>query len=306
MSKHEHPKSAVCRLIAQNFNQSQNTIVLKEPVFSHKYVQLGNKNIFYCSVVIIYNDKQFNFSSDKGYLNKKDCERCVFQKILEFLKNIINKKPVRILNNNNVNRESYSSHDSCGSNDSNNKSNITNTIPQTIPQTINPKTTKRIVNKIDDHSINKTDKYPINKINNDSIPKNNNNNNNNSFIFDMLKSGIDLSTKVIIIVDFENISRLDDVAKLYDVVIPNKDVIVLKVAGFCSSIKHNADIVVRSNRKDAVDHYISYLVGLLESENTCPITYIITRDKFGSCLQDFCKNVTHCSDVTDFFDMIDR
>jgi hypothetical protein len=123
-------------------------------------------------------------------------------------------------------------------------------------------------------------------------------------IFDLIKEDYDMSNTIIVIVDFENISCLDQVAQLYNVVIPKKTIYVVKVAGFCSSVKQNADIIVRSNRKDAVDHYISYLIGLLESKEISPIIYIVSRDKFGSCLQDFCKNVTHCSDVSDFLHYI--
>lgn len=107
---------------------------------------------------------------------------------------------------------------------------------------------------------------------------------------------------VYVLIDFENIPKLDDIALLNNFKIENKTIKVLKIAGFCSGVKANADIIVRSNRKDAVDHYISYMVGLLESACS-PEIYVVTRDKFGSCLQDFCKNVKHCSDVHDFMNI---
>lgn len=111
----------------------------------------------------------------------------------------------------------------------------------------------------------------------------------------------DIKSDVLVVVDFENISRMDELSRLekFASTVPNS-ITIIKVAGFCSSMKDKADIVVRSNRKDSVDHYISYLVGLIESKDESPKIYVISRDKFGSCLQDFCKNVKHCSDVIDF------
>ena len=111
-----------------------------------------------------------------------------------------------------------------------------------------------------------------------------------------------------VVVDLENIAKIDksmiESAVKSNSTMTKKTVEIVQVAGFCSSVKSSANIVVRSNRKDAVDHYIGYLIGLLEANMTKkqlqqPI-YVVTRDKFGSCLQDFCTNVVHCSDVADF------
>lgn len=111
---------------------------------------------------------------------------------------------------------------------------------------------------------------------------------------------------VVIIIDFENMSKANDLTKLLEFIEnknKSKQISIIKVAGYCSSMKTAADIVVRSNRKDAVDHYISYFIGILEANNPSPKIYVVTRDKFASCLQDFCKNVHHCSDVDDFINM---
>jgi len=247
MANYEHPKSAVYRLISQKFNQNMNRIdgktpnvIIHEPKFSHEYQQQGNKNIFKCSIVVSYDTQNISFVSD-GYLNKKDSEYYVFQKIFDFLTTNLNSN--------------------------------TNT---KINSTFNFKT-------------DNMEKFDVDL----KVP-----------IFNLIKEDHDMSNTIIVIVDFENISRLDEIAHLYNVVVPGKAIYIVKVAGFCSSVKQNSDIVVRSNRKDAVDHYISYLIGLLESKNTFPIIYIISRDKFGSCLQDFCNNVTHCSDVADFLNNI--
>src|SRR5436190_642425 len=76
---------------------------------------------------------------------------------------------------------------------------------------------------------------------------------------------------IIIILDFENINKLSDVDKLMlhiaSISKNRSDILIkiIKIAGFCSTVKNSADIVVRSNRKDAVDHYISYFVGKMEA-----------------------------------------
>jgi hypothetical protein len=118
-------------------------------------------------------------------------------------------------------------------------------------------------------------------------------------------SKTDMSNQIIVIVDYENISKQSEISKLNTYLETNSIVSkVIKVAGFCSNVKTTADIVVRSNRSDAVDHYISYLTGKLESCEYPPKKiYVISRDKFGSCLQDFCNNVSHCSDVNDFIEI---
>ena len=114
----------------------------------------------------------------------------------------------------------------------------------------------------------------------------------------------DLSNTIIVMVDLENISKYEDIYNLTQFVKKYKNIVMIKVAGFCSTVKTSADIIVRSNRKDAVDHYISYYIGMLEHLSKPPKKiYIISRDKFGSCLQDFCNNVEHSSDVDDFCNM---
>jgi hypothetical protein len=126
-------------------------------------------------------------------------------------------------------------------------------------------------------------------------------------------TGTDLTNTIVVIVDSENICKQSDINRLtshLDQFMSQQQEInvrVVKVAGFCSSVKNTADIVIRSNRNDAVDHYISYLIGKLESNILPPKKiYIISRDKFGSCLQDFCNNVEHSSDVSDFISSFDQ
>ena len=82
---------------------------------------------------------------------------------------------------------------------------------------------------------------------------------------------------------------------------------MLKFAGFCNARAKTANIVVRSNRADAVDHYISYLIGLLEMKTNPPKRiHVITKDHFGACLQDYCKNVIHNPFESDFTKMFSK
>jgi hypothetical protein len=115
---------------------------------------------------------------------------------------------------------------------------------------------------------------------------------------------VDMKNLVYVIVDIENISKQDQLSQLNLIKIPDKVVKILKIAGFCSTVTNHANIIVRSNRKDAVDHYISYIVGQLESRDIKPKIYVVSRDKFGSCLQDFCNNVTHCANVSDLIQLL--
>jgi hypothetical protein len=83
---------------------------------------------------------------------------------------------------------------------------------------------------------------------------------------------------------------------------------VIKFAGHASSMKNNADIVVKSTRRDAVDHYIGFYLGRRLGETpTIADTHsvhVLSRDRFASCLSDFCENVTHNVDVDDLIDSI--
>jgi len=105
---------------------------------------------------------------------------------------------------------------------------------------------------------------------------------------------------IYVLIDLENVPKIN-VDTIEKVVNSNKNLSgynlkIAKIAGFCSTVTNFADFVVRSNRKDAVDHFITYIVGMIEAVKNMVDTkiYIITRDKFGSCLQDFCQNVSHC------------
>jgi len=274
MSEIEHPKSAVCRLISQKCNKGYDLSISPEvSLCSSKFVQEhqreGNINLFTCSVPIIYNGKKITFTTKNiKYQTKKEAEYCVFSQILEYLeKNLGN-------NHSQTQIQTFKFDDV-----------IVDRLDNSNKTLDNSNKTLDDLNKTIDNHIIKSNTTTVSKINN---------------IFDDVLNTNDMLNMVFILVDFENISNLNQVARLYNVKIPAKDIHIVKIAGFCSSVKQNADIVVRSNRKDAVDHYIGYLIGMLESRKQSPIIYIISRDKFGSCLQDFCRNVTHCADVDDF------
>jgi hypothetical protein len=76
---------------------------------------------------------------------------------------------------------------------------------------------------------------------------------------------------------------------------------IIKFAGHASTMKDTADIVVRSTRNDAVDHYIGFYLGMRIGTNPnltkTHSIHILSRDKFASCLQDFCFAVIHNVDV---------
>jgi hypothetical protein len=125
-----------------------------------------------------------------------------------------------------------------------------------------------------------------------------------------LKIANKTSDRIEILIDYENISDDKEIAKLENYIntlkkskmsrIKNKTIKIKKIAGFFSSKKNKADIVVRSNRKDAVDIFMVYYVGKLEEQYKDIEICIISRDKIFSCLIDFCSNVTHFPDVEDF------
>ncbi len=142
------------------------------------------------------------------------------------------------------------------------------------------------------------EKVPVNKV--DGISSENGEQ-------DLLK--MDLTNQIIVLVDFENVAN-DQITKLNNsikyIMKKNKDIIIkmLTFAGFCNTRSKFANIVVRSNRLDAVDHYISYYVGLLEMKINPPSRiHIISKDHFAACLQDFCKNVVHNPYESDFTKM---
>ena len=87
-----------------------------------------------------------------------------------------------------------------------------------------------------------------------------------------------------------------------------KGIEIIKFAGYTSSMKAKADVVVKSTRKDAVDHYISFYLGKTLGEyptmaDTHSI-HILSRDHFASCLADFNSNVVHNVDVDDLIESI--
>lgn len=105
--------------------------------------------------------------------------------------------------------------------------------------------------------------------------------------------------KPIVLVDYENVSTSKQITLLETL----QNMTIIKIAGFCSPMKSTADIIVRSNRNDAVDHFIGYMVGAIETTNPQIEIYVITRDKFASCLQDF-SSIKHCPDVDDLLNLL--
>ncbi|VBB17754.1 hypothetical protein YASMINEVIRUS_217 [Yasminevirus sp. GU-2018] len=258
MSNIEHPKSAVNRLIAQN---KVSDIEISEPNYTHKYISSGNKNIFTCTINVLYKKERIVIMS-REYLTKKECDRDAYDQILALIQ--------------------HGPHQT--------KNTLTSSyLDSAVVESMSRLSTSTVTN-----SVNSNLPTP-------SVPVQN-------YLSNLLERCRERDDVVYVVVDLENIAKIDkstiESAVRSNPTMIQKTVEIIQVAGFCSSVKSSADIVVRSNRKDAVDHYIGYLIGLLEANMTerqlQQSIYLITRDKFGSCLQDFCTNVVHCSDVADF------
>lgn len=283
MSDIEHPKSTVNRLIAQNKILD---VTIFEPNYQHEYVQIGNKNVFSCSIDIMYKGTQKTIKSEE-YLSKKDCEKDVFEQILLLLT-----KKRRASRSNEIDKPNkFNKLDDFDKTDKTNITNITNKATKV--------TKANKANRV--NRVNRVNK--VNKINETLTTT--------MTIADILNFCEVCNDKLFIIIDLENISKVDinSIALAIDSnpQLAQKHMRIIKIAGFCSSVKSSADIIIRSNRKDAVDHYISYLIGVIETKShESSLIYVITRDKFGSCLQDFCNNVIHCSDVIDFIQCVSK
>lgn len=145
---------------------------------------------------------------------------------------------------------------------------------------------------------------------------------------------IAINKNLLILIDYENISAEKELEKLWrflsrvyapDIVRDNKDdegnegdggcvesefygIEVIKFAGHSSSMKAKADVVVKSTRKDAVDHYIGFYLGKVLGESPSMAEthsiHVLSKDHFASCLEDFCPNVTHNVDVDHLIESI--
>jgi hypothetical protein len=130
---------------------------------------------------------------------------------------------------------------------------------------------------------------------------------------------IHVSKKLLILIDHENISdskehtKLDKFLSTVQVKTTDNDntdngIEVIKFASHGSTVKDKTDIVVRSTRKDAVDHYIGYYlgnrIGITPSITDTHSIHVLSRDHFASCLEDFCEAVTHNVDVMDLIKSI--
>lgn len=304
----EHPKSAVYRHMAQNIeNPDATQLVINDVNYEHVHQPIDNKNIFTCIITCTMNKKCYTVTSD-SYLTKKDAEKDAFDALYKLIQKKIKTKKSE--------KDTDSTDSTSEEKKSINKQDSTKSMFKKSADQIS--NLSKQINSIDISSSSLTESssttYPhltesnlcSKSVSRDddeiSIRKQKNKTEWKEDI-----TGTNLSKTIIVVVDFENICKQSDINKLSthikSFMSQQQELIikVIKIAGFCSSVKNTADIVVRSNRNDAVDHYISYLVGKLESSNFPPKKiYIISRDKFGSCLQDFCNNVEHSSDVSDF------
>lgn len=312
----EHPKSAVYRYIAQHVDNPDAIILnVSDVSYDHIYQPLDNKNIFTCIIKCSLNKKRYTITSEK-FLTKKDAEKDAFDTLYRMLQKSIRSKDSDDDTDSNDSKQDIKQ-------DSKPTAHTINTNMRSRSKSVESRdSTKCVVSGkktvstdcIDISSSSSTGTpasisvpipIPTSVLKDDDEISMRKQKNRTEWKDDI--TGTDMTKTIIVIVDFENICKQSDIIKLTNYIKHYMQsqqeftVRIVKIAGFCSSVKNSADIVVRSNRSDAVDHYISYLVGKLEVSKLPPKKiYIISRDKFGSCLQDFCNNVEHSSDVNDF------
>jgi hypothetical protein len=94
---------------------------------------------------------------------------------------------------------------------------------------------------------------------------------------------------IIILVDLENVSKLSSL----ETFIQNyqlDNVKLIKIASHTSSLKNQSNYVANSSNKDAADHLLTYLVGLLSGAITVHFKLLVlTSDHFGGALEDILK-----------------
>jgi hypothetical protein len=120
--------------------------------------------------------------------------------------------------------------------------------------------------------------------------------------------------EIFIIVDHENINNKKDIQTLEKYIATVRqhhsfvttDINIIKICSINSNIKDNCDIIVESTRKDATDHYISYLCGKLENKTDKKYQiHVMTSDHFGSCLSDISPNIHHSISVDYFINLFE-
>lgn len=335
----DHPKTKIYNYIAKNEgNPFSAQIRIVSVDYDHRHQLANNSNIFTCIVKYVLDSEEHEIRSEEC-LTKKDAEKNAFDNVYSSLQKKIRYKAIGKQNCFSVkeleNNILFSSLVSKTASKSTSRSSSKST--SSSKSSKSSKSRKR-VRKHDDmnfdwNDIDKSKDTKDNENNNKSELQpelsllsspcvslattsastttsplvSTNRKNKTEWKNDISKT--DMREQIVVIVDYENISKQSEITKLtafLEAIYMKSNISsnLIKVAGFCSNVKNTADIIVRSNRGDAVDHYISYLTGKLESsENPPKKIYVISRDKFGSCLQDFCNNVDHCSDVDDFIDI---
>jgi hypothetical protein len=268
-------KSQLYELI-QKSNNGTYRIKIETPTYDYKdrFIRDTNTHNIICSATVKIENKNMSFDSGV-FTNKKDANQDVCKKIFEYIEK----------HNNSVN----------SSDNTNNTNNNTNKIRTDI---LKPLT--------------KSNKNRSSNIRQDCSPYNN--------------EDVVIDKNLLILIDYENVSNANQLQKL-DTFLKNiifvgeednmdnmdntdKCINIIKFAGCASSMKDNADIVVKSTRKDAVDHYIGFYLGQMIGKDPKLVEthsiHILSRDKFASCLEDFCEAITHNVDVDDLIESVIR
>lgn len=122
--------------------------------------------------------------------------------------------------------------------------------------------------------------------------------------------GLNIVHDTLIIVDYENVSAKHEISKLdtlQKVLNMDRHCDVVKFAGKLSPVSHLSDIVVESTRKNAVDHYISFYLGMCyDNISKDTLIFILTKDHFASCLDDMYENIYHVVSVQDIINKLDE
>jgi hypothetical protein len=98
-----------------------------------------------------------------------------------------------------------------------------------------------------------------------------------------------IQNPIIILNDLENINKLSSLETFIQNYQLN-NVKLIKIASHLTVAKKYANYVINSSNKDAADHFITYLVGLLCGSIKVPFKLIVlTSDHFGGALEDIMK-----------------
>jgi hypothetical protein len=122
-------------------------------------------------------------------------------------------------------------------------------------------------------------------------------------LFPVQQPNNNYNDNIYILVDLENKPNTRNI----EMFAKYNNVKIIKFVGKQHSNRKYGNIIIDSMHRDAVDHAISvYIGGILSSISGDKTIIIYTGDRFGSTVQDFCKNdVLHMAHDIDIIEYID-